>query len=149
MAETESAAADVAAIDVAADPESHLKRKSNDIGWQWGRLFDPNNYSKVKCLLCGHESSGGINRFKQHLACEGTGVLHCPKVTPEIKQKCKEDLDRPRKKKRDKAQAEADLRGGVVIAGREGNTRCEVKKGKGCNSHYVEYSFLEECSTLP
>ena len=64
MAETESAAADVAAVDVAADPESHLKRKSNDIGWQWGRLFDPNNYSKVKCLLCGHESSGGINRFK-------------------------------------------------------------------------------------
>jgi len=133
MAETESAAADVAAVDVAADPESHLKRKSNDIGWQWGRLFDPNNYSKVKCLLCGHESSGGINRFKQHLACEGTGVLHCPKVTPEIKQKCKEDLDRPRKKKRDKAQAEADLRGGVVIAGRE-ESEAESKAGSSSAS---------------
>ena len=133
MSETESDAADVAAVDVASDPESHLKRKSNDIGWQWGRLFDPNNYSKVKCLLCGHESSGGINRFKQHLACEGTGVLHCPKATPEIKQKCKEDLDRPRKKKRDKAQAEADLRGGVVIAGREGS-EAESKAGSSSTS---------------
>ena len=35
MSETESDATDVAAVDVASDPEIHLKRKSNDIGWQW------------------------------------------------------------------------------------------------------------------
>ncbi|KAJ1292051.1 hypothetical protein BS78_02G362500 [Paspalum vaginatum] len=63
----------------------------------------------------------GINRFKQHLAHEGTGVIRCPQVTEEIKQKCKEDLDRPKKKKRDKQRAEADLREDVVITGsREG-----------------------------
>ncbi|KAJ1255020.1 hypothetical protein BS78_K297900 [Paspalum vaginatum] len=68
------------------------------------------------------QNTGGINRFKQHLAHEGTGVIRCPQVTEEIKQKCKEDLDRPKKKKRDKQRAEADLREDVVITGsREGS----------------------------
>jgi len=125
MAGTEGQAAvdaQVPASDNQSESVFHLKRKSNDIGWNWGSLCDPNDMNRMKCLLCGNENSGGINRFKQHLAHEGTAVVHCTKVTDEIKKKCKEDLDRPKKKKREKQRAEADLREDVVITGsREGS----------------------------
>lgn len=58
-----------------------------------GRLCDPNDKTKVKCLICGHESSGGIHQFKQHLAHKVTGVKYCAKVSPYVKEKCKEDLE--------------------------------------------------------
>jgi len=125
MAGTEGQAAvdaQVPASDNQSESVFHLKRKSNDIGWNWGSLCDPNDKNRMKCLLCGNENSGGINRFKQHLAHEGTAVVHCTKVTDEIKKKCKEDLDRPKKKKMEKQRAEADLREDVVITGsREGS----------------------------
>ncbi|KAG2651116.1 hypothetical protein PVAP13_1NG245338 [Panicum virgatum] len=107
MARTEGQAAvdaQVPASDNQSEYVFHLKRKSNDIGWNWGSLCDPNDKNRLKCLLCGNENSGGINRFKQHLAHEGTAVVHCTK------------------KKREKQRAEADLREDVVITGsREGS----------------------------
>ena len=29
-----------------------LKRNSDDVGWEYGVLVDPNNKDKVKCKLC-------------------------------------------------------------------------------------------------
>ncbi|PWZ57795.1 hypothetical protein Zm00014a_030395 [Zea mays] len=66
-------------VDATTEPESQLKRKSSDIGWEWGRLVDPNDKNRVKCLLCGHESTGGIHRFKQHLGHVGSAVAKCKK----------------------------------------------------------------------
>ena len=43
----------------ASDANSLLKRKSNDIGWEFGQLIDPRNLDKVKCKLCGKTFSGG------------------------------------------------------------------------------------------
>jgi len=45
-----------------------LKRNSDDIGWDYGVLVNPNNLNLIKCKLCGHEVSAGIHRFKHHIA---------------------------------------------------------------------------------
>lgn len=95
--------------------ENHLKRKSRDIGWEWGRLCDPNDKQRVKCLLCGHESTAGIHRFKQHLAHVGTSVAKCEKVSDEIKAKCKRDLDATAQKKKDKQKHDREVRDNVQI----------------------------------
>ena len=132
--------AQVPASDNQSESVFHLKRKSNDIGWNWGSLCDPNDKNRMKCLLCGNENSGGINRFKQHLAHEGTAVVHCTKVTDEIKKKCKEDLDRPKKKKMEKQRAEADLREDVVITGSREGADAESKAASssgGSPTHVV------------
>lgn len=51
--EAAAAAGTAAAAPEAVEVANHLKRKSSDIGWEWGRLCDPNDKNKVKCLLCG------------------------------------------------------------------------------------------------
>ena len=97
--------APVSAGEKQSEPVFQLKRKSNDIGWNWGSLCDPNDKNRMKCLLCGNENSGGINRFKQHLAHEGTAVVHCTKVTDEIKKSAKKILtDQKRRKWRSRGQ---------------------------------------------
>jgi len=45
-----------------------LKRNSDDIGWDYGVLVDPNNLNLIKCKLCGQEVTAGIYRFKLHIA---------------------------------------------------------------------------------
>ncbi|XP_066351342.1 uncharacterized protein [Miscanthus floridulus] len=100
---TEAAAPEVNEVD------NHLKRKSSDIGWEWGRLCDPNDKNRVKCLFCGQESTAGIYRLKQHLAHVGTSIVKCSKVSEEVKQKCKRNLDETAKKKRDKQQHDKEL----------------------------------------
>ena len=80
MSTSEAAAASgsTAATLEATEPDNHLKRKSSDIGWEWGRLCDPNDKNKVKCLFCGQEAAG-INRLKQHLAHKGSSIVKCKK----------------------------------------------------------------------
>jgi len=34
-----------------------LKRNSDDVGWKYGFLVDPNNKDKVKCKFCNKEMS--------------------------------------------------------------------------------------------
>ena len=41
-ADTAAAAPQVAEVD------NHLKRKSSDIGWEWGRLCDPNDKNRTE-----------------------------------------------------------------------------------------------------
>jgi len=50
---------EVTEVPAVTEDENNLKRKSSDIGWEWGRLCDPNDKNRVKCLLCGHESGHG------------------------------------------------------------------------------------------
>ena len=66
-----------AAAPQVAEVDNHLKRKSSDIGWEWGRLCDPNDKNKVKCLFCGQEAAG-INRLKQQ-AHKGSSIVKCKK----------------------------------------------------------------------
>ncbi|CAN1302894.1 hypothetical protein LINPERPRIM_LOCUS25649 [Linum perenne] len=65
-----------------------LKRKSSNIGWQYGTLLDPNNLGKIKCNFCKHINSGGIFRFKQHIAGNDSNVSKCRKVPKEARDAC-------------------------------------------------------------
>ena len=58
---------------------SGLKRRSGDIGWKYGKIAYPSNKDKVKCNFCQHVSSGGVNRFKQHIAGIESSVAKCTK----------------------------------------------------------------------
>ena len=51
----------------ASDANSMLKRKSNDIGWEFGQLIDAKNLDRVKCKLCGKTFSDGVYRLKEHV----------------------------------------------------------------------------------
>jgi hypothetical protein len=55
-----------------------LRRNSDDVGWEYGVLVDPNNKDKVKCKLCDKVMFGGIYRLKQHIAQEGKNARKCP-----------------------------------------------------------------------
>ncbi|KAL6552858.1 hypothetical protein OROHE_008222 [Orobanche hederae] len=67
---------------LAKDPER--RAKSNDPGWKFAVCPDLNRKDVVKCLLCGNENHGGINRFKQHLIGGFPDIVKCPKTTKEI-----------------------------------------------------------------
>ncbi|KAL8492445.1 hypothetical protein ACS0TY_023865 [Phlomoides rotata] len=61
-----------------------LKRKSNDIGWEYAVLSDPLNLDRVKCILCEKQITGGIYRVKQHIAGVRGMFLHAPKAAKMI-----------------------------------------------------------------
>jgi len=90
---TEAAAPEVNEVD------NHLKRKSSDIGWEWGRLCDPNDKNRVKCLFCGQESTAGIYRLKQHLAHVGTSIVKCSKVSEEVNKSARGILMKQQRRK--------------------------------------------------
>ncbi|CAD6340557.1 unnamed protein product [Miscanthus lutarioriparius] len=95
-----------------------LKRNSDDVGWEYGVLVDPNNKDKVKCKLC-KEMRGGIYRLKQHLAHEGKNVKKCTTTTVqamEAKQKCKKALDEAKRKREEKTIRELELREEVNVS---------------------------------
>ena len=48
----------------ASQEENVLKRKSDDVGWEYGSLADASNKDKVKCIFCNHVSTGGVYRHK-------------------------------------------------------------------------------------
>ena len=57
-----------------------------DVGWQHGIDIDKNS-KKVQCKYCQKILSGGIFRFKQHLAGTLKDVEPCQQVPENIKQK--------------------------------------------------------------
>ena len=73
------------------------KAKSNDPGWKYGYWQDPARRDWVTCILCGHEGSGGIKRFKQHLAGGYGDIILCPKVTTEIRKEMEAYLQKKRR----------------------------------------------------
>lgn len=75
------------ATDSSSVPETtNLQRKSNDVGWEFGMLINPNILDKMKCKLCGKEFSRGIYRLKQHVAKIQGNVAACPNSTKEDKK---------------------------------------------------------------
>jgi hypothetical protein len=56
-----------------------------DVGWQHGIDIDKNS-RKVQCKYCQKIISGGIFRFKQHLAYARKDVEPCQQVPENVKQ---------------------------------------------------------------
>ncbi|KAL5706427.1 hypothetical protein ACHQM5_024595 [Ranunculus cassubicifolius] len=63
-----------------------------DPGWEHGIAQDDRK-RKVKCNYCGKVVSGGIFRFKQHLARISGQVTHCNNAPEEVYLKMKENLE--------------------------------------------------------
>ncbi|KAL8530447.1 hypothetical protein ACS0TY_007474 [Phlomoides rotata] len=89
--------------------EETLKRKSKDIGWEYGILYDPKNFDKVKCKLCGKIMSAGVHRIKEHIARIPGNVMACPKSSAEDQAKCRNAINEAKNKKRRHKQLEQDL----------------------------------------
>ena len=51
----------------------------------------------MTCILCGNEASGGIKRFKQHLAGGYGDTVLCPKVSTEIRKEMEAYLQKKRR----------------------------------------------------
>lgn len=92
-----------------------LKRKSNDLGWEYGVLVDPNNLDKIKCLLCDKVIRGGIYRMKQHIAGIKGNVRACLKSTKEDQLKCRNAINDGRRKKDEKKEREQEVRSQVIL----------------------------------
>jgi hypothetical protein len=108
-----------------------LKRNSDDVGWEYGVLVDPLSKEKVRCLLCGHVSSGGIYRLKQHVGHVGSVVAKCKQTTPEAKDKCKKSLEEATRKRKEKTIHELNLREvNVSKVGEEDEVTC-IASGVG------------------
>ncbi|CAL1401155.1 unnamed protein product [Linum trigynum] len=93
-----------------------LKRKSDDIGWEYGKLIDPNNKDRIMCNFCKNVNTGGINRFKKHIAQVGGGVAKCKSCPNEVKLACLAWLEGTEKKKHDKVVRELGLRSDVNVS---------------------------------
>ncbi|KAI3848014.1 hypothetical protein MKX03_001126 [Papaver bracteatum] len=84
------------------DPcNASTSNKKRDIAWEWAISANP-AIRRVKCKLCGHEMSGGIYRFKDHLLRIPGEVRACPSTTPEIMNKVAESKKQKIQKKTDK-----------------------------------------------
>ncbi|CAN1294599.1 hypothetical protein LINPERPRIM_LOCUS22526 [Linum perenne] len=79
-----------------------LKRKSGDIGWQYGTLLDPIDKDKVKCNFCDKVNNNGVYRLKQHIYGYGNLVKTCDKAPPEAVQACRKKFEETAKKKKEK-----------------------------------------------
>ena len=96
--------------------ENARKRKSDDVGWEYGSLADVSNKDKVKCLFCNHVIIGGVYRHKQHVAHVGNFVAKCKKSSQEAKDRCKKSLEDASNKRREKTAREQELRQSVNIS---------------------------------
>lgn len=76
-----------------------LKRKSNDVGWEYGILADVKNQNKVQCIKCGKTMRGGIHRIKQHIAQMTGNVVACTKASKEDQAICRNAITEAKLKK--------------------------------------------------
>ena len=97
----------------ALQEQNVLKRKSDDVGWEYGSLVDASKMDKVKC---NHVSTGGVYRHKQHVAHIGNAVVKCKKSSQEAKDRCKKSLEEVSKKRRENTSRELELREGMNIS---------------------------------
>jgi hypothetical protein len=106
---------DAAAAVVATENSNALKRKSEDIGWNYGELADPLNTMRVKCKFCNHISTGGIYRLKQHIAANTNAVSKCKKCPEEAREVCLKAFEATASKKQQKSDREKEVRNSVTI----------------------------------
>ncbi|KAG2561484.1 hypothetical protein PVAP13_8KG161605 [Panicum virgatum] len=77
-----------------------LKRNSEDIGWEYGVLVDPNDLNVIQCKLCPKVVKAGIYRLKLHIAQKRGHVTPCPNATPEDIARCKQAIEDSSKAKK-------------------------------------------------
>lgn len=94
-----------------------LKRKSNDVGWEYGVIADPSNLDKVKCKLCGKQMSGGVRRMKEHIGHIRGNVMPCPKASTDDQAKCRNAINEIKNKKMNIKRREEDLVDSVDVMG--------------------------------
>ena len=76
---------------------SKLKRKLDDMAWEFAVLIDPDDLQRVKCILCGKEMSGGVTRINQHIAGIKGTITSCLQTTPDQKARCKAAHEAPKR----------------------------------------------------
>ncbi|XP_052195045.1 uncharacterized protein LOC127803066 [Diospyros lotus] len=120
-----------------SEASSILKRKSNDVGWEYGMLIDPKNMDKIKCKLCGKIMSGGVYRVKEHIGHISGNVSACPKSSPTDQAKCKNAIAEAKNKRKNKKEEEDLMRSTVNISERvEGDDEDELQElGSRKTSH--------------
>ena len=106
----------IGSTEASSDAASVLKRKSNDVGWEYGMLVDPKNMDKVKCKLCGKIMSGGVYRVKEHIGHISGNVSACPKSSVDDKAKCKNVIADAKSKKKNKKHEKDMMRSSVNIS---------------------------------
>ncbi|KAJ4954460.1 hypothetical protein NE237_011243 [Protea cynaroides] len=79
-----------------------------DPGWEHGIAQDDRK-KKVKCNYCGKVVSGGVYRFKQHLARISGEVAYCRKAPEEVYLKMKEILEGSRCSKKQRQSEDEEL----------------------------------------
>ena len=94
----------IGSTEASSDAASILKRKSNDVGWEYGILIDPKNMDKVKRKLCGKVMSGGVYKVKEHIGHISGNVSACPKSSPTDQAKCKNAIAEAKSKKKNKKE---------------------------------------------
>ncbi|KAI3923088.1 hypothetical protein MKW92_045018, partial [Papaver armeniacum] len=77
---------------------SNTKTDGRDVGWEWAISINAKT-RRVKCKLCGHECSGWINRFKNHLLQIPGDVKAYPKTTPKIINKVSASMKKKNQEK--------------------------------------------------
>ncbi|KAK3119406.1 hypothetical protein QOZ80_9BG0719220 [Eleusine coracana subsp. coracana] len=92
-----------------------LKRNSNDIGWQYGVLIDPNDLNVIQCKLCPKIVRVSIYRLKLHIAGKKGQVRSCPGATAEDIAKCKAAIEESSRVKRARVEAQQEVKDSVVI----------------------------------
>ena len=76
------------------------KRKSNDIGWEFGILIDEKNQDKVQCILCKKVVSRGVYRLKEHVANIQGNVAPCRMATSDNQMRCRQAITDAKNKKK-------------------------------------------------
>ena len=86
-----------------------------DIGWKHGKELVKGDKRKVVCNYCQKIISGGITRFKEHIACIPGNVEACPcapeQVTSMMRELLTKGLKQRALEKMKKEKLRADLRG--------------------------------------
>ncbi|CAA0810130.1 hAT transposon superfamily protein [Striga hermonthica] len=113
------------------ETDSLLKRKSDDIGWNYGVLADPHNKDSVKFLLCEKVMSGGIRRLKEHIGQISGNVTSCKKATKEDQAKCRNAINESKAKKVKTKEFQEELLSSVNIKGSNSSQQCQEAHSLG------------------
>jgi hypothetical protein len=122
-----------------------LKRKFDDVGWDYGVLVDPANLNVIKCKLCGLVVRAGIYRLKQHIARIRGEVRPCANSTNEDIEKCKKAVDDSKKAKMARLEEQQEVRDAVDIDGVPADEE-ETTNGEGLDE--VEGSVARKAGPM-
>ncbi|KAF7129648.1 hypothetical protein RHSIM_Rhsim10G0121900 [Rhododendron simsii] len=114
MAESRNTSS-ASAASTAANCDALMKKKSNDVAWDYAVIVDASNKERLRCILCGNVYNGGINRMKKHITQIKGEVASCTKASKEDQLKCKKALDDIAAKKLEKKKEVMNLREEVNV----------------------------------